>query len=92
MQFAIRPFNLRRMALFAAPFGMAIAGVIGFSYATLPAGLDSRNTIGAYLDNKLPTTTSGSLPALLSQTSAFSNTATRTPHAGLIPYGVNSAL
>ena len=92
MQFAIRPFNRRRMALVAAPFGMAIAGVIGFSYATLPAGLDSRNTIGAYLDNKLPTTTSGSLPALLSQTSAFSNTVTRTPHAGLIPYGVNSAL
>ena len=82
----------RRTGAFATVLATAIVGMVGLTYAVLPAGLDSRAIIGAYLDGNLPSTTSGSLPALLSQTTAYSNTAARTPHPGLIPFGVNSPL
>ena len=80
------------MGWFAAALATAIAGVIGLSHAVEPAGLDNRAIIGAYLDGKLPLTASGNLPALLSETSTYSNTPARIPHPGLIPYDVNSAL
>ncbi len=85
-----------RMGLLAAGLATAIVGVIGLSYATGQAGLNGRNPFPAYLAGAgtvaLPTTTAGSMPSLLSQTGAFSNTAARIPDAGLIPYDVNSAL
>ena len=70
----------------------ALVGGVGLSYAALPAGLDGRANIAAYLDDALPKTTAGSMPPLLSQTGAYSNLSARTPHAGLIPYAGNSAL
>lgn len=76
----------------SAALALVVGGGIGFSYAALPAGLDSRANIATYLDAALPSTTAGSMPSLLSQTGAYSNLSARTPHAGLIPFGVNSAL
>ena len=61
------------------------------TFAVTP-GLDSRTPIGAYLDGKLPTTTAGAMPLLLSATGAFTDTAARTPHPGLVPYELNSPL
>ncbi len=86
----------RQLRLVVTSLVAALACVIGLSYATLPAGLDSRSPFPAYLNGAgsvpLPTTTAGSMPALLSQTGAFTDTAARIPHPGLIPYNVNSAL
>ena len=70
----------------------AIAGLIGVAYAVLPAGLDSRANLGAYLNGNLPTSEAGDMPPLLSQTGAFTNIALRTPHPGLVPFGINSPL
>ena len=84
------------MGVFVVTLAAAILGAIGLSYAVLPAGLDSRNLFPAYLTGAatvpLPTTMAGSMPSLLSQTGAFSDTPARTPYLGLIPYGVNSPL
>ena len=64
----------------------------GLSRATMPAGLDSRAQIGAYLNGALPLNGPQAMPLLLSQTGAFTNTADMTPHPGLIPYDLNSPL
>ena len=63
----------------------------GLSFAVTP-GLDSRAIVGAYLNGALPSTAANAMPALLSQTGAFSDMATRTPIAGLVPYELNSPL
>ena len=55
-----------------------------------PYGLTNRTVSPAYFN--LPTTSSGSIPALLSQVGIFSNTATMTPVAALIPYSPNTVL
>ena len=71
---------------------LALAVPITFATLPPPAGLDSRAPIGAYLDGKVPQDTTTPWPALLSATGAFSNTPNRIPHAGLIPYDLNSPL
>ncbi len=63
----------------------------GFTYAVTP-GLDSRAPVGAYMDGVLPTANAAPMPQLLSATGAFSNIIARTPHAGLVPYALNSPL
>ena len=55
-----------------------------------PYGLTSNGTVPAFFN--LPTTFSGSLPLLLSQTGVFSNTPAMTPNNGLIPYQPNTPL
>ncbi|MCZ7645375.1 MAG: PQQ-dependent sugar dehydrogenase [Planctomycetota bacterium] len=62
------------------------------SYALVVSryGLTARPPAAPYLN--MPETENGTLPALLSQTGAFGDTAALTPAAALIPYGVNSPL
>ncbi len=85
--------TVRRSARLAACLvALAVADTGNPAHAMLPAGLDSRANIGAYLDALVPSTTAGSLPALLSQTGTYSNLVSRTPHAGLIPYSTGSSL
>ena len=55
-----------------------------------PYGLTGRGTSPAFFN--MPTTSVGSLPALLSQTGVFSDTPSMTPMAGLIPYVPNVPL
>jgi len=55
-----------------------------------PYGLTENGTASAFLN--MPGTFYGALPALLSETGAFSNTTNRTPAAGLIPYAPNTPL
>src|SRR5262249_10139449 len=55
-----------------------------------PYGLSSRVPVSAFLN--MPGTKTGSLPALLSQTGAFSDTPNLGPAPGLIPYTVNVPL
>jgi uncharacterized repeat protein (TIGR03806 family) len=71
---------------------LALLGLIGLAYATLPAGLDTRPSFSAYVGGSLPNNSGAAMPATLSATGVYSNTAARTPHAGLIPYSVNSPL
>ena len=55
-----------------------------------PYGLTNRETTSAFFN--MPTTFTGSLPLLLSETGVFSNTPAMTPAAGLIPYTPNVPL
>jgi autotransporter-associated beta strand protein len=55
-----------------------------------PYGLTTNGTVSAFLN--MPTTFNGTLPALLSQTGAFTNTTNRTPSVGFIPYSPNTPL
>ncbi len=55
-------------------------------------GLDSRAPVAAYMNGALPTLASNAMPLMLSQTGAFTNTTSRTPHPGLVPYALNSPL
>jgi mono/diheme cytochrome c family protein len=73
---------------------LAIAGwaLCGAVFANSPAGLDSRFPIGAYLDGNVPNSSATAMPALLSETGAFTNVLSMAPHAGLVPYDVNSPL
>jgi len=55
-----------------------------------PYGLNSRPLALPYLN--MPSTPSGTIPALLSQTGAFGTTQTLAAGSSLIPYGVNAPL
>jgi autotransporter-associated beta strand protein len=56
----------------------------------LPYGLTTNAPVTAFLN--MPTTFNGTLPALLSQTGALSDTTNRIPAGGLIPYAPNTIL
>jgi len=56
----------------------------------VPYGLTKREKVAAFLN--MPTTFYGSLPRLLSETGAFSDTPRRIPAGGLIPYAPNTPL
>jgi hypothetical protein len=56
----------------------------------LPYGLTSRPNVRPYLN--LPAAFSDALPRLLSDTGVFSDTASRTPAAGAIPYQLNAPM
>ena len=85
-----------RMALLLLGVVIAVGAVVSRADGT--AGLDSRASFPAYLTGalptaaSLPTTTSSPMPVLLSEAGVFSNTANRIPHAGFIPYELNSPL
>jgi hypothetical protein len=66
----------------SAPINITVNPGSGLTY-----GLTTNPPVGAFLN--MPTTSSGTLPPLLSQTGAFSNTTNRTPSGGLIPYVPN---
>ena len=56
----------------------------------VPYGMTSNAPVNGFLN--MPTTFNGSLPALLSQTGAYSDTPNRVPAGGLIPYTPNVPL
>jgi hypothetical protein len=66
----------------SAPVNITVAPGTGQPY-----GLTTNPPVQPFLN--MPTTISGTVPALLSGTGAFSNTTNRTPAAGLIPYTPN---
>ncbi|TAL02647.1 MAG: hypothetical protein EPO07_07095, partial [Verrucomicrobia bacterium] len=55
-----------------------------------PYGLTTNGAVSAFLN--MPTTSGGSLPALLSGSGVFASTPTRTPASGVIPFTPNTAL
>jgi uncharacterized repeat protein (TIGR03806 family) len=55
-----------------------------------PYGMTTRENMTAFLH--LPATYSDALPPLLSGTGVYSNTASRTPAEGLIPYALNAPM
>lgn len=55
-------------------------------------GLADRPSIAAYLDGAFPTNANGTMPPTLTQTGAFTDLTTLTPHPGLIPFTVNAPL
>ena len=69
----------------SAPVNITITAGSG-----LPYGLTTREKVAAFLN--LPSTYNDSMPARLSETGAFSDTANRTPASGLIPYGLNAPM
>lgn len=93
--------------LYSAPFQItatrtikAIAQKSGFSDSAIasstisitgstPYGLDYRPVVSGVT---MPATVTGSLPVTLSGTGLFSNTPSMTTKAGIVPFGVNSAL
>jgi len=66
----------------SAPVNITVAVGSG-----LPYGLSNREKVAPFL--KMPATFSDAVPPLLSGTGVFSDTASRTPSAGLIPYRLN---
>ncbi len=69
----------------SAPVNITVAPGSGQPY-----GLTSNPPVNAFLN--MPTTFTGSLPPLLSQTGAFGDTPNRVPASGLIPYTPNTPL
>jgi hypothetical protein len=81
--------NLRVIGLSLAL--SAIGGTIVF--AQEPYGLDSRDPIGPYLNNTMPSYDGAfEFPTVLSATGAFSDVPNVVPTAGLIPFQPNSPL
>ncbi len=71
----------------SAPVSITVAAGSG-----LPYGLTSNATVGPFLNQNMPGVFSGSIPTLLSETGAYSDTPNRVPAAGLIPYVPNTPL
>lgn len=69
----------------SAPVHISVTAGSALSY-----GLTKREKIAAFL--KLPFTYHGMMPPLLSETGGFSDTASRTPASGLIPYQLNAPM
>ena len=69
----------------SSPVNITVAAASGQPY-----GLTTNGSVPAFLN--MPTTSGGSLPALLSETGVFANTTNRTPASGLLPYNPNAAL
>jgi hypothetical protein len=71
----------------SAPVSITIAPGSGLAY-----GLTSNATVGPFLNQNMPGVFNGSIPTLLSETGAYSDTPNRVPAAGLIPYVPNTPL
>ena len=69
----------------SAPVNLTVTAGSG-----LPYGLMNREKVEAFL--KMPATFSDAVPALLSGTGVFNDTASRAPAAGLIPYRLNAPM
>ena len=70
-------------------FSVAVAAAASVAPDAAPYGLRGRSAPKAYLN--MPQTGHGRIPALLSQTGAFSDARSLTPSAGLIPYDLVEA-
>ncbi len=68
----------------------APVNIIVSSGSGVPYGLTSNGAVLPFLN--MPSTFNGSLPPLLSATGVFTNTPSRTPAGGLIPYTPNTPL
>jgi uncharacterized repeat protein (TIGR03806 family) len=82
---------MKRWELTATKLGLAsalIAASLGCSRPS-PYGLTTRIEAPPYL--RMPVRADGKIPALLSQTGVFSDTANRVANPGLIPYDLNAA-
>jgi uncharacterized repeat protein (TIGR03806 family) len=73
------------LASTSAPVNITVTAGSG-----LPYGLTSNGAVPPFLN--MPTTYNGTLPPLLSETGVFSDTPSRTPASGLIPYNPNVPL
>ncbi len=83
---ATRHFWLR-----AGPLSISL--ICCTALAQQPYGLDSREPIGPFLNNMMPSTAGAlAFPASLSATGAFSDVRDLTPATGVIPFTVNSPL
>jgi uncharacterized repeat protein (TIGR03806 family) len=69
----------------SAPVNITVTAGTGQAY-----GITARTPLPAFLN--MPSTISGSLPPLLSQTGVFTNTPAMAPRNGLLPYDVNVPL
>ena len=69
----------------SAPVHISVAAASG-----VPYGMTNRLSVAPFL--KMPATFSDAVPHLLSGTGVFSDTANRTPAAGLIPYTLNAPM
>jgi uncharacterized repeat protein (TIGR03806 family) len=75
-------------ATYLAPLLLALLpAALGGCTRSAPYGLGARVAPKPYL--QMPQSARGKIPALLSQTGAFSDVARRTPSDGLIPYALN---
>ena len=74
-------------------FGLVIAALSGSIAFGQDYGLDSRDPIGPYLNNTMPSFDGAfPFPATLSATGAFTDVVNVVPAPGLIPYAPNSPL
>jgi uncharacterized repeat protein (TIGR03806 family) len=73
------------LATTSAPVNVTVTAGSG-----LPYGLANNEVVPPFLN--MPTTYNGALPPLLSETGVFSDTPSRTPASGLIPYNMNVPL
>lgn len=64
----------------------------GLHAAAQPYGLESRPSVGPFLNGQLPANPGVSFPTLLSQTGVFVDVAALSPAPGLIPFDVNTPL
>ncbi len=71
----------------SAPVAVTVNAASG-----LPYGLITNATLVAFLNQKMPGSFSGTIPALLSATGAFADTPNRIPAGGLITYLPNTPL
>ena len=73
------------LSITSAPVHISVAAASGKPY-----GMTNRLSVAPFL--KMPATFSDFVPHLLSGTGVFSDTANRTPAAGLIPYALNAPM
>ena len=95
------PYTLTATGLAAGSYALTAVAVDGSGLTSTSAPVnitvtsrqrpalrfDDNGPVAAFLN--MPTTFTGTLPTLLSHTGVFSNTTSRTPAAGLIPYAPN---
>jgi uncharacterized repeat protein (TIGR03806 family) len=77
------------LPIVACGLALAAAAASALTGDLAPFGLGARHAPKAYLN--MPQTSGGRVPALLSQTGAFSDVRSLTPSAGLIPYDLVEA-
>jgi uncharacterized repeat protein (TIGR03806 family) len=71
----------------SAPVAITVTAASG-----VPYGLTTNGVLAAFLNQNMPGSYTGSIPAVLSATGAFTDTPSRTPASGLIPYVPNTPL
>ncbi|MGO8701807.1 MAG: chitobiase/beta-hexosaminidase C-terminal domain-containing protein [Limisphaerales bacterium] len=101
-----RPYAITITGLSAGDYMLAATAVDGSGLSStsmpvsitisagggLPYGLNTNATLAPFLNQNMPGSFAGAMPALLSQTGAFANTSNRDPAAGLISYAPNTPL